>query len=227
MTIGWTADDDTDAVSATTQTGAPGRPVDFSEPETAADDDEVGEITLLWDPPLSTGGSDITGYQLQVLDVSTRTWVDEATFADDDELTYTDEDLEPGKLYYYILRAVNDISVGAWTPFVTATAEIGLPDAPMLTATAASGTTIDLSWTLPADNGTPITGYDIRQWDPPAGGTDDDGEWGDTNLLVGDRASELVNEFTVVTGLAPGNRVLLSNQSLDGYQRRGTGCLVS
>ena len=118
-----------------------------THPTDPVDDDEVGEITLLGNRAIqSDGGSDITGYQLQVLDVSTRTWVAEKTLADDVE-TYTDEDLEPGKLYYYILRAVNDISVGPWTPFVTATAAVGLPDAPELTATATSRSTIDLSWT--------------------------------------------------------------------------------
>ena len=84
------------------------------------DDDEVGEITLLWEPPGSTGGSAITGYELQVLDVSTRTWVAEATLADDVEPTPT-KTSSLARLYYYNLRAVNDISVGPWTPFVTAT----------------------------------------------------------------------------------------------------------
>ena len=68
---------------------------------------------------LQTGGSDITGYELQVLDVSTRTWVEEKPASAADVFTYTDEDLEPGKLYYYNLRAVNANDVGPWTPFIT------------------------------------------------------------------------------------------------------------
>ena len=34
----------------------------------------------------------------------------------------------------------------------------------MLTATATSRTSIDLSWTVPDDNGTPITGYELERW---------------------------------------------------------------
>ena len=159
----------TGAVSATTTTGAPGRPTMFAAVSGTPDtgDDDVGKITLTWTAPASDGGSDITGYQLRVLDASTRTWVDEATFADD-EFTYTDEDLEPGKLYYYILRAVNDITDGAWTPFITATATAGLPEAPELTATATGRETIKLSWTVPDDMGTPIVGYQIQRWNNAA-----------------------------------------------------------
>ena len=55
-----------------------------------------------------------------------------------DVLTYTDDELEPGKTYYYILRAMNSDGAGDWHPYVSAVAHIGVPDAPVLTATAAS-----------------------------------------------------------------------------------------
>ena len=192
---GWSATDDTDADSATTQTGTPGQPQLFAAAATVtpdADDPEdtqvVGSITLTWDPPASNGGSDLTGYEIQVLDIETRTWVDEATVADDVE-TYTDTGLDPGKRYYYILRAVNSDGPGAWTPYVSAVANRGVPNAPVLTATTASRSSIDLSWTVPDHNGRPITGYEIQQWN----GTN---AWTATNLLAA-RVNEPFTEFTV------------------------------
>ena len=136
----------------------------------------------------------------------TRTWVDEATVADDVE-TYTDTGLDPGKRYYYILRAVNAVGPGSWTAFISSNSGVGPPEAPELTATAASRSSIDLSWTVPADNGTPITGYEIWQWNPDSDGNadTDDGVWLETNLLTGDRVSQLVTEFTV-SALQPGTK---------------------
>ena len=62
-----------------------------------------------------------------------------------DVLTYTDEDLEPGKTYYYILRAVNAVGPGPWTAFQSATAAAGVPDAPVLTATELRRQNLDRS----------------------------------------------------------------------------------
>ena len=148
------------APTATTPTGLPGRPT-LTVPAAEANAD-AGTITLEWTAPDSTGGSALTGYEIQILDISTRTWVAEASLAVD-EFTYTDEELEPGKAYYYILRAVNAVGPGPWTAFVTTTATTGLPDKPVLTATAASDTSIYLSWTVPKDNGTPIIGYHVQR----------------------------------------------------------------
>ena len=206
-----------ETASATTPTGLPGRPVEFREPgaDDPADEDEVGEITLLWDAP-PDGGSKITGYELQVLDISTRTWVAEETLGALAE-SYTDEDLEPGKTYYYNLRAVSGEGPGPWTPFLAATAEIGVPDAPVLTATAASRRAIDLTWTVPDDNGRPITGYEIQRWNPTA--NSDAGMFTAPNLLTG-RVNELVNEFTdAPTGgdeLAPGSEHFYRIRALTG-----------
>ena len=57
----------------------------------------------------------------------------------------------------------------------------GAPDAPTLTATAVSASEILLEWNVPADNGTPILGFVIQQWDPTVNtdaDTDLEGAWG-------------------------------------------------
>ena len=57
----------------------------------------------------------------------------------------------------------------------------------MLTATAVGMDEILLQWTIPQDNGTPITGFSIQQWDPDASTALDNGH--DTNLLNNDDAT--------------------------------------
>jgi titin len=78
-------------------------------------------------------------------------------------LTYTDENLEPGKAYYYILRAVNSMGKGDWTPFQIAVATMGVPDAPMLMAEAVSRMAIELTWDMPDAKGATIVGYQIQR----------------------------------------------------------------
>ena len=110
-----------------------------------------------------------------------------------------------GRGYYYRLRASNDIDASKWSAEVSGMTLAGNPDAPMLTATATSSTSVKLTWTVPDDNGTPITGYQLQRWDP----TTDPAAWADTNLLTGttgaDTDAETVTEF-VDTGLTPGTK---------------------
>ena len=181
-----------DVDSAETFDGVPGVPAMFGA-DTATGDDVTGKITINWFAPGTTsataprteeddGGSAITGYELRIWNVSTQAWDPEASL-EHYVRTYTDEDLEPTKTYHYVLRAVNAVGSGPWTSFVSATAGVGLPDAPELTATSAGTSSISLSWTVPNDNGTAITGYEMQRWNsegqPPA--------WGENNLLA-DRA---------------------------------------
>ena len=159
------------------------------------------------DDPVNDGGSDLTGYEIRILDTSTRTWVDEAPVAAD-VLTYTDKDLEPGKTYYYILRAVNAEGGGAWTAFQSTTAGVGPPAAPVLTAESAGRDSISLSWTVPNNNGTPITGYQIQSGD----GTE---AYENISTDRGDQNSNTVTEDTD-TGLDPATKYYYRIRALTG-----------
>ena len=176
-----------DVASAETADGVPGQPTNFVA-ATTTDAPFAGKITITWnapgmqtqgtDPdPVEDGGSAITGYELRIWDVSTQAWVPRPSTSFAHYLrTYTDEGLEPAKTYHYVLRAVNSVGPGPWTTFVSAVSGADVPDAPMLTATSAGTSSIDLSWTVPDDNGTAITGYEIQRWnsegEPPAWGAD-------------------------------------------------------
>ena len=75
----------------------------------------------------------------------------------------------PGATYYYAVRAINSSGAGAWSAIDQASAGIGNPDAPTLTATAIDDDSIRLTWNVPNNNGTTITGYELQRWDPTAG----------------------------------------------------------
>lgn len=189
----------TGAASATTMTGVPGAPT--LTLGTGDDEPTHNTLAFTWKAP-SDGGSDITGYQVQIWDDTSSSWMAEATL-EEDVLEYEDEDLASSTRYYYRVSAVNMQGAGPWSAFLTAATTGGNPDAPMLSATALSGSSIRLSWNVPDNNGTPITGYDLRRWNPETG---TDGDWGATNLLA---ANVTVTEFVDTdgkTGLTAGTK---------------------
>ncbi|TBR11884.1 MAG: hypothetical protein EPO62_01095 [Candidatus Nitrosotenuis sp.] len=123
------------------------------------------QVNLFWTAPTSDGGSAITGYKIEYKSGSFFSTLVENTGA---VTTYSHTGLTTGTAYTYKISAINslgastasgDVSV---TPTSTSTAVA--PGAPTsLTATAASPTKIDLSWTAPANNGGyPIIGYKIQ-----------------------------------------------------------------
>ncbi len=79
--------------------------------------------------------------------------------------TYSDPNLAPKALYYYRVRATNTYGDSAYTNVSSATTlpDTTPPTAPSnLTATAASSTQINLSWTASTDN-VGVTGYQIQR----------------------------------------------------------------
>ena len=179
-------------VSATTDMGVPATPVLMVGDAASAgiNDDHAAptgdSITLYWTAP-GDGGSEINGYELRVWDGST--WV-LVTSPAADATFHTHEDRAPGTRYHYVLRASNAIGNSDWSDDVSGMTLAGNPDAPELTAMAASSTSIRLTWTVPDDNGTPITGYELQRWDPTASPA----AWDTNNLLAtGDTVTEFVD----------------------------------
>lgn len=173
--------------------GAPGVP-------TISVTDTTGDVEVTWTAPTEPGTTPITSYEVQyqrVDDAGTEDaqitadaedWSDAATGTPTPPtaLTWTQMKAPGGSTYLYRVRAVNGSGGGAWAE-AAANTDIAArdPAAPMLTATAVGSTEIMLQWTKPEDNGTPITGFAIQQWDPdpdddPA---TDEGEWTTASLL--------------------------------------------
>ena len=121
-------------------------------------------IGLVWDEPEEDGGSDITGYWIEVSANGGNTWSDLVANTRSTRTTYTHPGLVAGDTRHYRVYAINPNGVGEPSNVASATTAALLPGAPRrLTARARGTTTIDLGWTAPAsDGGSAITGYRIE-----------------------------------------------------------------
>ncbi len=142
---------------------APGAPTSLTA---MADGQTI--INLRWTAPESTGGTRITGYQIEVSPNGTSEWTDLADNTESTATTYSHTSLSAGTTRHYRVSAINNVdtstpsnvAMATTAAVVTATA----PGAPTsLTATASGQTTINLSWTAPTSTGgAAITGYKIE-----------------------------------------------------------------
>lgn len=119
----------------------------------------LGGVQLSWTTP-ATGGSPITGYRIYR---STTAGAEGSTpIAEVGAVNgYTDENLTPGTAYYYQVSASNDVGEGPLSAEVHATPTApAKPAAPVVTASAGASS-VQLTWTVPDDGGSPITAYNV------------------------------------------------------------------
>ena len=219
-----------DAATATTGIDVPGR-VEWADSDTAVvginhlvgSGANAQSITMTWAEP-ATGGTDITGYEIQVWDGSK--WVQEDTLAAADltTLSYTaDTGLNPGAMYHYIIRASNSQGAGPWSTSLSATTRAAAPGTPALTARSGGRTTVILEWTVPNSNGSPITDYELQRWVPRVGDTL--GAWGTNDLLVGGATTQTL--FTdgeaAGTALASGTTYYYRIRAMNAANDNDTG----
>ena len=150
--------------SATTDTGAttvPGAPTSLTATASG-----TTTINLSWDAPSNDGGASISGYRIEVSPNGNSSWTDRVANTGTTTASYSHTGLSAGTTRYYRVSAINSVGTGAASNVVDATTDDAttVPGAPTsLTATASGTSTINLSWTAPADNGgSPITGYRIE-----------------------------------------------------------------
>ena len=150
--IGWGAF--SPSAFATTLTGVP------TAPQLTVQANGATEIKLSWGKP-DDRGSDILGYVLGESDDG-NDWNALASLGAD-KTEYAHTGLTAGTVKRYRVRAFNGNGAGQWSTYRSARTDAGGPDAPVLTAAAASDNRIDLSWTAPADNGSAIQGYRVER----------------------------------------------------------------
>ena len=131
------------------------------------------EISLTWSPPDYDGGSRITGYLIEYSSNDGATWDAVRKNTGSASTTYTHGGLTRGTLYYYRVAAINKIGTGERSEVAEAKTFALKPSAPYdLKAKVKSSTQIDLSWTVPEDDGgAEITRYliessrDLVEWE--------------------------------------------------------------
>ncbi len=137
-----------------TYTATPGTP---AAPTATAG---ITSATVSWTAPASNN-SPITGYTVtpylagvaqtpQSYDASTT--------------TRTITGLTAGASYTFTVAAVNAVGTGAASPQSNAVTPYALPGAPVMGAVSPGNSAATVSWTAPASNGSPITGYVVTPY---------------------------------------------------------------
>ncbi|MDE2975083.1 MAG: fibronectin type III domain-containing protein [Gemmatimonadota bacterium] len=144
--------------SATTAPDIPDAPSGLS-----AVADGTSRIDLSWNAPADDGGSEITGYRIEVSDNGTA-WRNLRSDTQSDATEYTHTGLNPGTTQHYRVSAINAAGTGNPSGVASATTDPTFPDPPTGLAAAADGQTrIDLTWTAPEyDGGAPVTAYKVE-----------------------------------------------------------------
>ncbi|MEU7652757.1 fibronectin type III domain-containing protein [Micromonospora taraxaci] len=116
--------------------------------------------TVTWTAPASNG-SPITSYLITPI----RDGVTQPTLTFDASTTSrTLTGLTAGSSYAFQVAAVNAYGTGAASPASAAVVPYTLPAAPTITSATAGTTAARLSWTVPANGGSPITGYTVTPY---------------------------------------------------------------
>jgi len=143
--------------SSSSTSSVPGAPTNLVATQASST-----QINLSWSAPSSTGGSAITGYKIEVKTGSGSFSNLESNTAST-STSYSHTGLTSGTIYTYRVSAINAIGTGApsseASPGSSSTNSPGTPTG--LTATAASPTQVNLSWSAPTTGGA-ATGYKIE-----------------------------------------------------------------
>ena len=193
-------------------TDQPGRPGPPGPPTgVSATPDGDSAIDVSWLAPEDDGGAPITRYELQWSPDGASNWRNAGSTPDGETLTFKQSSLGIGITRYYRVAARNSRGLSAWSdpPHAFAMTLAGVPGRPNLTARATDANTIELTWNVPADNGSPIIRYEI-EWS--ADGSDGSWTWlanpspTDTSYSDGglDPGTERHYRIRAINGASPG-----------------------
>ena len=140
------------------------------------------ELTVAWDAPSDTGGSQITGYKVQWKLSSQNDWNTYTEKMDDDDQSpyKITEHLTNGDEYAVRIIAVTSAGDGSPSNEAKDTPRT-IPDAPTITNVTVGDRKLTATWTAPnEDGGAEITGYKVQwkdnsittTWDSPMGVTE-------------------------------------------------------
>ena len=138
--------------------GTPGLPPGAPDAPTLAPGN--AQLSASWDAPSSAGSSAIIDYDVRYKSTADAAWTELADITPSTTTSATITGLTNGTAYQVQARAGNNSGDGPWSATSTATA--GVPTTPAAPTLAPGNGSISVSWTAPADNGSAITGYEVR-----------------------------------------------------------------
>ncbi len=122
---------------------------------------------LTWKAPDDDGGSPISGYNVYQ---GTTPGGERLIGNVGNALTYTDDNLENGKVYYYVVSSVNSVGESPKSKEISVTA--GTPSAPTIKPATPGDGKVDLEWDAPAsDGGDEISAYKVYRGTESGKGT--------------------------------------------------------
>jgi hypothetical protein len=114
-------------------------------------------VALAWTVPANNGGSAIIGYEIQQDENE-----NELRSCTENELNI--EELTNGTKYSFKVRAVNDAGKSEWSNACGPVTPCTTPSVPTNVEAAPGDTKVQMTWTVPGNNGgSAITGYEIQQ----------------------------------------------------------------
>ena len=187
------------------------------------------QIAVSWSEP-SGNGLNVSGYGVQYRACTAtsdddppecQTWASWRTRTHSGTGTTTDiTSLANGTEYEVRVRARNTTGFGPWSTASSAT-PLGKPAKPSTPKLTAGDEVLVVTWTPPADNGSPITGYKVERCESTADCTVDSNDWVPDNPSGVPTPDETTGTIThPLDGLTNGTtyrvRVLAINDQGDG-----------
>ena len=126
-----------------------------------------GALTVEWSDPATDGGTDVTGYDLRFIrsdapDKADANWTGRSGIWSSGALRYDLGGLTNGVSYDVLVRGVNAVGHGPWSPAATGTPRT-TPGAPAIDSLIPGDGALTVEWSDPAtDGGADVTGYDLR-----------------------------------------------------------------
>ncbi|WP_345508217.1 peroxidase family protein [Terrabacter aeriphilus] len=122
----------------------------------------TGSATVSWTGPVANGGPPVTGFEIVATPTSGTAPVVTRTGIARTALSGTVTGLVNGTAYTLQVRAVNLFGAGPLSAASNAVTPAGLPGTPTSVVAVRGNGTVDLSWTAPANGGSPITGWSVQ-----------------------------------------------------------------
>ena len=126
-----------------------------------------GALNVGWSDPATDGGAEVTGYDLRFIrsdapDKADANWTGRNNIWSSGALRYDLGGLTNGVSYDVLVRTVNAVGHGPWSPAATGTPRT-TPGAPVIDSLIPGDGALNVGWSDPAtDGGAEVTGYDLR-----------------------------------------------------------------